>query len=349
MPLNPNIALQTRNPQIQSPMDSYARAMQMKGMGQQNEMNELELGRMKREDKYEQSPGYQQQLQDEQEKATNDARKARAEMTLKEQEVSDKEADVFARAVHPILHMDLSKRQAELRPTLDRLLKGGSITQEQHDHFAGMKYPELESHILSIYKGSKLHLKIGAEMREAKRKKEAAEFIGTAKVDAAALIAKAKLKAGEGETTEKDPTGDFERHYLPGWLQREGIQEPTGADTQQAFLDFKKDTRAPGAGETPEDKEQRLSASEYKYHQRVAKHQEDQTKEIEAMQMEVENSTDLPNYRDKRKGQAIANKYAGLLKSAWREYQAEIGGDVNAPTPQEGGVTWWNEALGDFE
>ena len=37
-PIDARIPLQTRNPQINSPMDSYARALQVKSYGQQNQL-----------------------------------------------------------------------------------------------------------------------------------------------------------------------------------------------------------------------------------------------------------------------------------------------------------------------
>jgi hypothetical protein len=43
MPIDPNIALQTRPVQIESPANALARAMQIQNMGQQNQMNALQM------------------------------------------------------------------------------------------------------------------------------------------------------------------------------------------------------------------------------------------------------------------------------------------------------------------
>ncbi len=119
------------------------------------------------------------------------------------------------------------------------------------------------------------------------------------------------------------PSGDFERHYLPGWLKGKGITNPTDEEMQRAYLDFKDDTRAPKA-EGGKSDEQKDAEAHSAYLTTVNKYRQNMEQEIEELLGEFPGSR-WATVSKTGEGMALSRKYSKLFKAAAAEYRAVTG------------------------
>lgn len=386
------IPLQTRNPQINSPLDAYSRAIHIKGQAQQNknlaargvqleQENRQKARELKGRDLYiellgnhiTQNPdrtvktnqgaiedglmrgGFPDLAKKFRDGLTESAKKL-SDMNLAELKEEEKKLELVGRLSGAVV--DAFENDPETAPGAYQWAMGKAKefgadegNDEMPPEFSEEILPDLKLYRLASLSGKQQLDEARKKLERKEKRKEFQDFYGifredtgkpkNARTEREAMTAFDKLgQPSEGRTKT---IGDriYQMNSATGKYDRDIGPRPTSQ-------------RAEKTPETPQERERREAAAEYKYQQRVAKIKADRDKEMRAMREEEAASTDLPNYIDKQKGERVANKYKGQIKAAWREYQAEIGSsgsnsNRNGPQGPQGPVPMFNPSTGEFE